>query len=149
MEGTGLHDVLNSPAVPLISELKVAGFDLSVVDSRLRVSPASKLAPEYIQRIQSHREGLKTLVLIYDAGTQARRALFARQWAAAPPNQVPAFLVCPNLPYQRGLCFSCADRLGRLRFGRCWRCSLAWRLACRLPIPAKLAQAIDESKVLA
>ena len=149
MECTGVRDVLGSPAVPLICELEVAGFDLSVVNSRLRVSPASKLTPEYVQRIHSHRESLKTLVRICDDGTQARRTLFARQWAAAPPNQIPAFLVCLNLPYQRGLCFSCADRLDRPRFGRCWRCSLAWRLACRVPIPAELAQAYDESKVLA
>ena len=96
-----------------------------------------------------HRESLKTLIRTSDAGTQARRALFARQWAAAPPNQIPAFLVCPNLPYQRGLCFSYADRLDRLRYGRCWRCSLAWRLACQLPVPAELARAYDDSKVVA
>ncbi len=149
MECTGLRDVLNSPAVPLICELEVAGFDVSIVNSRLRVSPASKLEPDLVQRIHSHRESLKTLIRTSDAGTQARRALFARQWAAAPPHQVPAVLVCPNLPYQRGLCFSCADRLDRPRFGRCWRCSLAWRLACRLPIPAELAQALDGSKVVA
>ena len=149
MECTGVRDVLSSPAVPLIRELKGAGFDVRLVNSRLRVSPASKLAPDCVQRIHSHRDDLKALVRIYDAGTQARRALFARQWAAAPPNQIPAFLVCPNLPYQRGLCFSCGDRLPEPRFGRCWRCSLAWRLVCRLPIPVALAQAFDESKVLA
>ena len=149
MECTGVRDVLSSPAVPLICELELAGFDLSVVNSRLRVSPASKLKPDVVQRIHNHRESLKTLVRICDATTQARRALFARQWADAPPSHIPAFLICPNLPYQRGVCFSCGNRLDRLRFGRCWRCSLAWRLACRLPIPAEIARAYDEGKVVA
>ena len=150
MARTGVRDVRNSPAVPLICEREAAGLDLSVVNNRLRVSPASKLTPEFVRRIHHHRESLKALVLICDAGTQARRALFARQWTAAPTNRIPAFLVCPDLPYERGRCFSCADRLDRPRLGRCWRCALAWRLACRLPMPAaELAHVYDETKVVA
>ncbi len=54
----------------------------------------------------------------------------------------------PGVPYVPGSCFSCGDALAALRFGRCWRCSLAWRLAVRLPVPADLAVVLDDVKVL-
>jgi single-stranded-DNA-specific exonuclease len=76
----------------------------------------------------------------------ARVAEFRRQRVG--PG-VPAFVFILNTAYVKGTCFSCADRLHELRFGRCWRCSLAWRLSCRLPIPAILADTLDSAKVCA
>ena len=38
-------------------------------------------------------------------------------------------------PLRRHGCFSCGDALPQLIYARCWRCSLAWRLACRPPPP--------------
>ena len=34
-------------------------------------------------------------------------------------------------------------------FGRCWRFSLGWRLAYRLPVPAELVAAHDEARMVA
>ena len=36
-----------------------------------------------------------------------------------------------------------------VRFGRCWRCSLAWRLACELPVSAEVGAAYDSARVCA
>ena len=51
-----------------------------------------------------------------------------------PPEVFPThtFLVCPDLRWERGQCFSCGDKLGAPRYGRCWRCHLAWRWAAGL-----------------
>ncbi len=38
-------------------------------------------------------------------------------------------------------CFPCGDVLPGLRFARCWRCAVGWRLACRLPVPVWGAEA--------
>ena len=54
-----------------------------------------------------------------------------------------------GVTYRQSTCFSCAARLQKARFGRCWRCSLAWRLAYRLPVPEELAVAHDEASVVA
>ena len=48
-------------------------------------------------------------------------------------GRTTSFLVCPNLSYQRGTCFSCGNPIGD-RYGRCWRCSLAWRVVVGVPI---------------
>jgi len=53
------------------------------------------------------------------------------------------------LPKGQGQCFSCGDALERAGFGRCWRCSLAWRLACRVTMPALLAAALDDARLCA
>jgi hypothetical protein len=54
---------------------------------------------------------------------------------------------CRDVPYVRAACFSCGDSLPEPRFSRCWRCSLAWRLACRLPVSTELAAAMDAARV--
>ena len=59
---------------------------------------------------------------------------------------VPALLFRSGVPYVEGRCFSCGDALQRFRVGRCWRCSLAWRLACRVAMPAPLADALDAAR---
>ncbi len=60
--------------------------------------------------------------------------------------QVPAFIFRLGTPYLQGICFSCGDPLPRPRFGRCWRCSLAWRLAAHVSTTAR--EHLDEAKVI-
>lgn len=84
--------------------------------------------------IRHYKDALKLLLRCCDAGVQARRDVFACQLTQTPAPRVPAFLFRPDVPYVRGGCFSCGDTLPEPPFSRCWRCSLAWRLACRLPV---------------
>lgn len=88
-----------------------------------------------------------TKIDVVDDGVKTRLDAFRRQFEATLAPAVPAFLFRPGVSYQAGVCFSCGDSLPSPRFGRCWRCSLAWRLACRLPLPAELAAALDAARV--
>ena len=99
-------------------------------------------------RIQQHRDALVALVRICDAGVQDRVAVFRAQ-LEADPTTVGPFLFTAGVPYSKGICFSCGAGLPDACFGRCWRCSLGWRLAYRLPVPAELAVAHDEARVVA
>jgi hypothetical protein len=80
---------------------------------------------------------------------QERREAFAAQLAHPPPPGVPAFLFRPDVPYVKGTCFSCGVALRSLVFARCWRCSLAYRLACGLSVPVDLIAAMDAARVVA
>jgi hypothetical protein len=97
----------------------------------------------------AHKDAIKTLLRCCDEGVVARRDSFRAQFDAAPVEIIPALLFRADVPYVSGRCFSCGEETGRPAFGRCWRCSLAWRLACRLPIPADLGAAMDTAKVSA
>ena len=142
------QNVLNSPAVAVLCNLEHAGLDLAVVNGRLRVWPAERLTAEYEQLIQQHRDALVTLVRICDQGVQERVAVFRAQ-LEADPTTIGPFLFKAGVPYGRGVCFSCGACLPDACFGRCWRCRLGWRLAYRLPVPAELAAAHDEARVVA
>ena len=83
-----------------------------------------------------------------DPAVAERREAFHAQLEARVAPRTPTFMLRPDLPYVPGRCFSCGDAFPAMRFGRCWRCSVAWRLACNLPIPADLAKAIDDAKVI-
>jgi hypothetical protein len=85
--------------------------------------------------------------LLSDDDVVARSAVFRQQLEATPPPAVPAFLFKAGIPYTPAVCFSCGEPNGRTTFGRCWRCSVAWRLECRLPIQADVATALDSAKV--
>ncbi len=141
-------NVLNSPAVAVLCDLEHAGLDLAVVDGRLRVRPVERLTAEHEQLIRQHRDALVTLLRICDQGVRERVAVFRAQ-LEADPTTIGPFLFKVGVPYGRGACFSCGACLPDACFGRCWRCSLAWRLACQLPVPAELARAYDETKVVA
>ena len=142
-------DVLQSPAVGILCALEADGFRVELTaDGVLVIAPRSRLTPERMAEITRHRDALKLLLRCCDAGVQARRDVFEYQLAQTPAPRVPAFLFRPDVPYVHGVCFSCGDALAALRFGRCWRCSLAWRLAVRLPVPADLAVVLDDVKVL-
>ena len=104
-------------------------FDLDVVDGHLRVRPAHELTESHRAAIRRHRDDLIVLVQGCDPGVLSRRVLFRRQWTL---DGTTTFLVCPDLGWERGQCFSCGDELGAPRYGRCWRCHLAWRWAAGL-----------------
>jgi hypothetical protein len=143
-------DVFASPAVGILCDLERDGFRVELAaDAALVIAPRSRLTPERMQAIAAHKDALKTLLRCRNAGVQERRDVFARQLAATPAPQVPGFLFLPALPYVNGTCFSCGDALTNARFGRCWRCSLAWRLAAGVPIHVDIAAALDAARVCA
>ena len=141
-------DVLNSPAVAVLCGLEHAGLDLAVVDGRLRVWPVERLTAEDERLIQTHRNELVTLVRICDDGVQERLAVFKQQCREAQPGTLPAFMF-RRTPYAKGICFSCGETLPQPEFGRCWRCSLAWRMAAGVPTPAEHAAVYDRARVVA
>lgn len=143
-------DVLASPVLPILLTLEAEGVRFRLNGDHVLVSPPGALTPEHRKVFGQHRDAVRVLVAIAtDAGVQARRGVFRGQLDAAPPSTTPTFLFMPNVAYMKGVCFSCADRLPEVRFARCGRCALAWRLACRLPIPSAIADALDAAKVVA
>ncbi len=143
------QNVLNGPAMAVLYDLEHAGLDLAVVDGRLRVWPVERLTAEHARLIQQYRNALVTLVRICDEGVEARVAAFKQQCANTPADSIPSFLFRPDVPYVKGSCFSCGDPITELRYGRCWRCSLAWRLAAGVPLPAAQAAVYDGARVVA
>ena len=69
--------------------------------------------------------------------------------SAVSKTDTPDFVFRRGTPYAKAVCFSCGAVMPEPDYGRCWRCSLAWRMSVGVPIPAALAQAYDESKMLA
>jgi hypothetical protein len=146
MDGT----VLESPALPLLIELEEAGFDIRLADDeRLHVAPGSKLTEVQRRLLVEHKLALIMILRVCDAGVVERREVFRRQLAETPAPTIPAFLFVSDVPYVIGRCFSCGEGTSQPTHGRCWRCSLAWRLACRLPIPTDMASAIDTARRVA
>ena len=139
-------DVLNSSALPLLLELERDGVDLRVRHGQLFVRPAGQLTPHQRQLIHVDNAALIALVDVCDAGVQERLSCYKAHLAT---SQAPSFVFRPEGTDERGLCFSCNDRLPDGDAGRCWRCSLAWRLAVQIPIPADLAAVYDTTKVVA
>ena len=142
-----LTDALASPAVEVLVGLETKGFELTVVGGHLDVDPGARLSAEQVAKLTEYRDELVLLVLIFDDGTQQRVAVFEQQLANTPAPQIPAFLFQPDVPHVRGHCFSCGAKLAENRFGRCVRCSLAWRLAAGVDLSAELPAAVDEASV--
>ena len=142
-------DVLRSPAVAVLCGLEHAGLDLAVVNGRLRVWPVERLTAEHEQLIQQHRDELVTLVRICDEGVQERLAAFKQQLRETPEGTTPDFVFRRGTPYAKAVCFSCGAVLPEPRYGRCWRCSLAWRMSVGVPIPAERAAVYDGARVVA
>lgn len=142
-------DALDSPAVGILSQLEADGFRVRLEpDTRLVIAPRSQLTPERMAEIRQHKAALTLLLRCRDAGVVARRDAFRAQFGATPAPRVPMFLFRPGVPYVPGVCFSCGDPLPALRFARCWRCSLAWRLAAGVRIASDfpLADALDSAR---
>ncbi|MDA1082733.1 MAG: hypothetical protein O2973_13905 [Gemmatimonadetes bacterium] len=79
----------------------------------------------------------------HDAGVQARRQVFARQLDTAPAGVLVPRFVFREAPYVKGHCHACGEALERVRWGSCWRCSVARRLVCGAPVPIALFTAYD------
>ncbi len=144
-------DVFDSPLYPVLNALVGEGFQFRLSpDGTVQVNPIAKLPPDVRALFQQHPNDLRLLVSIAtDAGVQDRRDAFRLQDEAAGPGTLPTFLFVPGIVYAPGVCFSCGDALLGLTFARCWRCAIAWRLACRLPVPVWGAEARDGARVLA
>ena len=117
---------LTVTAVGVLCALEGNGFDLAVAGGRLSIRPAHQLTNAHRAVIRRYRDDLIILVQSCDPGVLSRRVLFKRQWTL---DRTTTFLVCPDLGWERGRCFSCDDGLEAARFGRCSRCNLAWRWA--------------------
>jgi hypothetical protein len=145
-----ITDVFDSPALPLLLVLEARAIHVELTgDGRLVVEPASRLTADERAAVRAHARGLALLVRICDRGVQKRREAFAEQLAQTRPPNVAACLLRPQVPYVKGICFSCGVVLHALVFGRCWRCALACRLACGLSIPLDLVTAMDAARVVA
>ena len=129
------QNVLDSPALAVLCDLENAGLDLAVVNGRLRVWPVERLVLEHEHQIQGHRDELVTLVRICDEGVQERLAAFKQALRKFPEGTSPDFVFRRGTSYGKAVCFSCGAALPAPRYGRCWRCSLAWRLAAKVSIP--------------
>ena len=117
---------LTETAVGVLCALDDEGFDVDVVGGQLSIRPAHRLTDTHRATIRRHRDDLIVLVQSCDPGVASRRALFLRQWLL---DHTTTFLICPDLGWKRGQCFSCGDALSEPRYGRCWRCRVAWHLA--------------------
>jgi len=146
-------DVLASAALPLLLKLEADGFSVNIDGDKLLVNPVSRLAPGVRQQLREHKADLLMLIRVCDDGVQERRAAFAsqiaRNLALSGKPMLPALVFVPGLAYVAGRCHSCAEPMETTRIAKCWRCCLAWRLAYGLPVPADLALAIDESRMVA
>ena len=149
MGGLVTADVFESQALTLLRQLKADGFEFQVAEPDiLRVRPVDRVTPELRADLQRHKPGLLTLIRCLDPGVLARRNVMrALVEQAEHARHVPQLVFRQDVAYAPGVCFSCADRLDGPRWGSCWRCMLARRLACRAPIPADLLAACDEARV--
>jgi hypothetical protein len=128
-------------------QLRAAGFELRVAESgRLQIAPADRVTPDLLARLKVAKAALVSLVCSSDAAVLERVESFRQQLIAAPSRSVPAFIFQSGVPYVPGRCFSCGDCLPEMRFGRCWRCAFAWRLAVGVPVAAESARASDEAR---
>ena len=122
-------NVFDGPGLPLFIELEQCGFDLAVRRGELWVRPVDQLTGAQQAKIQQHRDELVALVQSYDEGVQERLVAYKQQLAKVPKGSTTDFVFQRGTPYAKAVCFSCGATLQELQHGRCWRCSLAWRLA--------------------
>lgn len=146
MTSQGVEDI-DSTAVAILCDLERDGFQVELApDDAIVITPKSGLTADRRQQIVDHKAAIKTLLRISDAGVQDRRKTFARQLETASGVLVPR-LVFRETPYVSGRCHACGEALERARWGSCWRCSLARRLACHAPVSADLFMAYDEARI--
>ena len=140
--------VFDSPLFPVIIQLAGHGFEFRILpDTQVLVRPIHRVPPHARKLMRQYPGDLRLLVtMATDPAVAERRDAFHEQVETIP---APPFLFRANVPYVPGRCFSCGDAFPALHFGRCWRCSVAWRLVCDLPISKNVAAAIDTAKVIA
>ena len=125
------HDArrLREPRAAAAPRTRAGRFRSRCSVCTLWIKPAPRrLTPEWRVRITEHRAALKALVLVCDDGVQDRVVVYKAQLAAVPAGSTPDFVFQRGTAHTRGVCFSCASPLSVPEFGRCWRCSFAWRL---------------------
>ena len=145
-----IANVFDNSALPLLLDLGHQGFDLRVTGGELFIKPANRVTSEIRAQLRQHKAGLTTLVEVCDDGVQERVARFKQLIRNKPADLLlPALVFQAGVPYVKALCFSCGDALETPRWGRCWRCSLAWRLAVQVPIAAEVVLAHDAARVVA
>ena len=135
-------DVLESPAVAVLTQLEADGFSIGVAGDRLKVKPISRLTAEQRADIERYRADL---LMLCDSGVQERREAFSRQLEIG--GHLGLLIFRAGVPYVPGTCYACGDRLVSPRPGRCWRCALAARLACHAPIAADLLAEYDTARI--
>ena len=118
-------------------------MQLAADHDMLLIRPKSRLTAEQRHAILSYKETLKILLRCCDEGVQARRVVMKQRFdTAADPMVVPSLLFRCDVPDVAGVCFRAL-----IGYGRCWRCSLAWRLASRAPLAPEFATAFDAARV--
>lgn len=133
---------LSSQAAALLLQVTASGVELRRCGDELRFRPP-RIADDLLRQLQAVKPAILALL---DDGVQARIAAFKQQLASTPAPGIPSFLFKVGVPYQEGFCFSCGDPLLVLRYGRCWKCSLAWRLAAKVSTVDDTS--FDEAKVI-
>ena len=135
----------------LLRQLEDEGFEIDVAEPNvLRIRPVGRVTPELRADLQRLKLDLVMFIRICDPGVQERRWAFAEQLARAPSDVPVPRLAFREAPYVSGRCHSCGEVLEGPRWGRCWRCALAW--PARVPgcrFRPDLAVAIDGAKVCA
>ena len=149
MAGTVTADILQSPALPFLVRLEAEGYELEADEEMLRVRPLARVTPRLRAELLRYKSELLALLECCDAGVQDRRQKFATQLDSAQTTALVPRLVFRDVPYAKGHCHACGELLDSMRWGSCWRCCLARRLACGAPIPAASSTVYDEAKVCA
>lgn len=139
-----MTDIISSPALPLVAELEASGFEWRLVDDRVQVRPVAALTADLRARLRERYPQVVELMRTIDGGVRARREQFSVEWQRRLADTSPRFLFRGDVPYVFAVCFSCGEPNGE-KWGRCWRCALAWRLAIGAHIPT----VIDEAKIVA
>ena len=140
---TQLGSPLTGQAAGLLLRMASQGIQLRRDGADLLFRPVHAVQGSLLAQLRAFKLELLNLL---DEGVESRRRLFEQQLSATAPPAIPAFLFCERVPYQRGRCFSCGEALPTRRWGRCWRCSLAWRLAARVPLTRERER--DEAKTM-
>ena len=141
-------DVLNSPVLSVLMGLNATGVRFRLEGDHVLVSPPGVLTQAQREVFRQHQATVRGLVaIVSDPGVRDRCEAFTKQLDIVPPSVLVPRFVFRDAPYVKGHCHACGEALERVRWGSCWRCSLARRLACHAPIPADLFTAYDEARI--
>jgi len=142
-------DVLQSPALELLLRLEREGIQVTAVNERVFARPLERLTSADRNALRELKTDVLVLLRIVDDGVQRRREAFAAQLLTDSQALIPNLAVRQGIIPTAGQCVSCGDALESPRYGKCWRCCLAWRLALGVPIASPLEAMFDEAPRLA
>lgn len=139
-----------TPAFDVLVSLADAGVEFKLEGARVLFRHHQGLVTEEHRRalVADHGSARLLVPMLNDPGVRARWQVFRAAFDEAPANVIPSNVFLPGTPYLKGICFSCGDRLRQPLFRRCWRCSLAWRLASRGCSCRASARACDRARVM-